>query len=225
MKSKEYNLYRPQLLQLEQEELRRYAGLKAGTAFPEALLQEAGQTALLFVQPQTVWSVYAYDNQQGIIKGATDYVVPSLQLRRHLGQATQVVVLAATIGDGVEQAATAAFADNRYTLGLLLDAAGTTLVEQAANALGRFLTQRFAGRGFYLTPRFSPGYGDWDLGEQAKIVPLAEAAVIGVTLTTSLMLLPRKSITAVLGLQSAEAVVGPTACELCHLRECTLRQA
>ncbi len=62
-----------------------------------------------------------------------------------------------------------------------------------------------AGDGEYLTPAFSPGYGDWDLRAQAKVLELLQAPKrIGLTLTGSGMLVPEKSITALVGISDRQ---------------------
>jgi cobalamin-dependent methionine synthase I len=47
--------------------------------------------------------------------------------------------------------------------------------------------------------RFSPGYGDWTLDNQPQVLQLAEAERIGITLTESNIMIPRKSVSAVIG--------------------------
>lgn len=110
--------------------------------------------------------------------------------------------MTATAGGAVEQAVTDSFAAGRYAYSLLLDAAGTQAVEQIADEVEREIG-RLAGRmGLIPRWRFSPGYGDWPLAAQREIASLAGCGRIGIVLTESLMLRPRKSITAVVGLGS-----------------------
>lgn len=71
--------------------------------------------------------------------------------------------------------------------------------------------------GLYLKPRFSPGYGDWQLEDQQKILQLLNCEKkIGLTLTDGYMLTPVKSVTAVIGLS-----VDAAACHTNKCRECT----
>ena len=52
-----------------------------------------------------------------------------------------------------------------------------------------------------LYPRFSPGYGDFDLSKQGELVQLMDATRrLGLSLTKGGMLVPLKSITAVIGI-------------------------
>ena len=81
------------------------------------------------------------------------------------------------------------------------------------------LRQWAATEGKYLTGRFSPGYGDWDIAVQ----PLVAAALdtvrkAGLCVTDTNLMTPRKSVTALLGV-SDHPVKGQLAgCGHCVLR-------
>ena len=51
-------------------------------------------------------------------------------------------------------------------------------------------------------PRFSPGYGDFDISFQTKIFEVLQCGKkIGVTLNESLLITPTKSVTAIIGIE------------------------
>jgi cobalamin-dependent methionine synthase I len=54
---------------------------------------------------------------------------------------------------------------------------------------------------FKATPRFSPGYGDWELKANKSLLKLLDAKKIGVKVSPALMLLPQKTVTGVWGLR------------------------
>ena len=58
--------------------------------------------------------------------------------------------------------------------------------------------------GYERTMRFSPGYGEWPLKAQEKLLPLVEADKIGVTLTDTDIMIPRKSVSAIIGWRTCE---------------------
>ena len=77
--------------------------------------------------------------------------------------------------------------------------------------------------------RFSPGYGDCPLTAQRSIVDALNATrLIGLTVTPTSLLMPTKSVTAVIGLFDGEvhdAQSRPT-CNICRMREhCRFRAA
>lgn len=219
------NIFRPILTAIDRSEMKRYAGIKNGQQFPEKIIDEAASLVLTLKSPQTVWSLYPYDCEKGIVGADEKYIIESKSLRKHLANAEQVIFLAATVGEMVEEAASAAFARGEYALGLLIDAAATAAVEQTADALETLLVGKFQGQGLKMTFRFSPGYGDWDLREQAKVVALANAEAIGITLTDSLMLTPRKSITAIIGLcPDSNEEMPAKGCQNCAKLDCEMRK-
>ena len=75
--------------------------------------------------------------------------------------------------------------------------------------------------------RFSPGYGDWPIDQQPELIRLAKAGEIGVSLSSSMMLIPRKSITAIIGLYKEgtrkEQTVHAKGCAACSKLDCPSR--
>jgi len=216
------NLFNPILNNIDRAETKRYAGMGRSIHFPEAIVSEACAIVMLEKHVKTVWVVYEYDCTLGCI--GHDYKIVSTGLLKHLSGSKQVVLMSATVGEDVEIASKKYFEQGEYALGLLIDAAATAAVEQAANALCNMLAGQFENKGITLTSRFSPGYGDWALEEQEQVAPLAHVEAIGVHLTNSKMLIPRKSITAVVGLRTAGANEDKQGCVQCTQKDCTMRR-
>ena len=82
-----------------------------------------------------------------------------------------------------------------------------------------------AERGLFLRPRFSPGYGDFSLEHQREFFRILEVQKkIGVTLTESLLMMPSKSVTAVIGLSEENTHCMLQGCEACGKRDCSFRR-
>ena len=169
------NLFNPILNNIDRTETKRYAGMGRSIHFPESIISEACSIVMLEKHIKTVWTMYEYDCISGCING--DYKIASKELLKHLSCSKRVILMAATVGEGVEVASKKYFEQGEYALGLLIDAAATAAVEQAANALCTMLTAQFINQGITLTARFSPGYGDWSLEEQEKVAPLAHGKI------------------------------------------------
>lgn len=82
------------------------------------------------------------------------------------------------------------------------------------------------GAGEFLTAPFSPGYGDWPLAAQKQVLDLLDAPKrLGLTLTSGGMLVPEKSVTAVVGFSDqAEEHCGQK-CMRCQKTDCPFRAA
>ena len=81
---------------------------------------------------------------------------------------------------------------------VLLDAAGSAAIEAVCDAFCADLAAELAP--WHLTGRFSPGYGDYPLEEQKAVFRLLDVTRrIGVNLTESGLMIPQKSVTALIG--------------------------
>ncbi|HMM22593.1 MAG TPA: methionine synthase [Selenomonadales bacterium] len=210
-------VYHIPLLALSEQETRRYAGLGGSASFPGELVASACGDGLLLAKPRATWKRYAYNRDRQIIHAPSPALISSRDVAAHLQAAVEVAVLAVTIGPQLEKEVTRRFAAGDYTAGLLLDAAGTTAVEQTADEACKYLAGEAARAGLGCTSRYSPGYGDWAVEEQPSVLTLADGAAIGITINESCILSPRKSITAVIGLAPA---AGPTPAGACRSEGC-----
>ena len=105
-----------------------------------------------------------------------------------------------------------------------LDACGSAYVEAGCDAAEREIRSRFPG--MYLTDRFSPGYGDLPLGLQPELLARTDARRrLGVSLTESLLMVPSKSVTAILGISDTPQSARIRGCAYCNLNQtCLLRE-
>lgn len=80
------------------------------------------------------------------------------------------------------------------------------------------------GEGEYPMPPFSPGYGDWDLSHQQEVLDLLNATRrMGLTLTRAGMLVPEKSITALVGVSDRQEESCGQKCMRCKKKDCPFR--
>ena len=78
---------------------------------------------------------------------------------------------------------------------LILDSYGSAAAEAAAEAAEAMIREKISESGLKASPRFSPGYGGWNVAEQKWVFAAVEGEKLGVRLTPGQMLVPRKSIT------------------------------
>ena len=79
--------------------------------------------------------------------------------------------------------------------------------------------------GEYLRPRFSPGYGDFDIHYQEPLMRMLDCAkTIGLTMTDSYMMSPSKSVTAVIGVSRTQERCPVEGCEACSKTDCEYRR-
>ena len=141
-------------------------------------------------------------------------------IARHLAGCGEVVLLAVTLGPDSRALRIRRAGVGDVAAGAASDALASALTEQAADQAEASLREMAAAEGVYLTGRYSPGYGDWPIGVQPRIAALLDTARrIGLCVTDTCLMLPRKSVTAALGV-SREPVTGYRAgCAHCQLRD------
>jgi len=128
--------------------------------------------------------------------------------------ATRIIAAVATLGDRLE-GEVSRLMDADPLLALALDGYGTAALDDLVNrACGRIRADAHAGRQ-RATPPISPGMGGWPLADgQRDLFALVDASAIGVTLTSSSLMLPRKSVSFVVGVGEAVDDSGH-ACDWC----------
>ena len=177
-----------------------------------ALLEKCAVPLLAVATPRAVWLEADVDAlaEAGILRGG--------DVMKHLEGCPQALLLAVTLGPAVDaQIRRAGVGD--IAAGVASDALGSALAEQAAEAAEAELRQWAAKEGKYLTGRFSPGYGDWDIAVQPLVAnALDTVRRAGLCVTDTNLMIPRKSVTAILGV-SDHPVKGKLAgCGHCVLR-------
>ena len=177
------------------------------------------------MQARATWRTFAYDAAAAMLRDA-DRTLPltGRSITRHLVACRRVTVLCVTIGAALEEAAHDAFQAGAYGRGLLLDSAGSAAVEQAADYANGIINAQARQEGWQTAPRFSPGYGDWDLTAQPALLRWGDGHKIGLTATAAFMLQPRKSITALIGWQDRAVTAWRQGCETCTMTDCRMRQ-
>lgn len=213
------------LPEINEQETKRYAGLRTNQEFPDDIVSNACITVQALAKPRGIFQQCYYDPESHDLLCDEPFTIEGEQIRSHLGDAEIAVVMAVTIGSAIEEEIDKLFITKEYTKGLMMDAAATTATEMIADQLNRYIDEMAAKKGYKTTWRFSPGYGDWPLTQQTKLVKAIHADQIGIAITTSLMLVPRKSVTAIIGLKKdAEPSCGPSGCAGCSMGDCASRK-
>ena len=220
-------IYNAQILEISAAETRRYAGLKNAKNFDEKNISAACDEALLLLQVRGIYKIYDYDCQNQIINSAPPFKISGNSIIKHLAGCEKVACLAVTVGENIENEVTKKFDAGEYVSSVLLDAAATAAVEQAADELEKAIAREVSKESFKMRWRFSPGYGDWQLDNQKKFFYVTGAAEIGMALTESLMLVPRKSVTAIIGLEKITSgdknIKQKNSCATCNKIDCPSR--
>ena len=166
-----------------------------------ARLDEAVERCGQVSNPGFAWRAFpVQEGAEGIRLTGTTLVLTGADIQAHLAGARECAVMAATAGLGNERELQRLSALGGLD-GLLFDAAGSVLAEAVADACNAAIVAGAHRRGLYAKWRFSPGYGDLPLALQSGILRVLEAGKrLGLAETDAHLLIPTKSVTALVGL-------------------------
>lgn len=204
----------------------RYMGYKGGTIPQniEELANECEARLLAEITPKFVWRVFDIENAlEGVEVKNTSLVFKGKDIAEHLRGCERCVLLAATLGGGAD-AVIRAYEAGAMEKAVIADCLASAAIEQVCNAAEREIQAQLGVYNF--TWRFSPGYGDFPLDIQGEFLKVLDAGRrIGLSVSESLILLPRKSVTAVMGISKGEISKGRRGCGCCDLNgQCEYRK-
>ena len=187
-------LNNPRQLEISEKEVIRYLGMKEADSQIEAQVRKeisgVYDNATLKASYIRV-PIVVKDNE---VDFGFD-VVKSKSLAINLKDCKEAYIFVATLGILNDRAIEKRFKMDRLS-GAIFDCASTTLIESFCDYVNEYF-----GKENKLRPRFSPGYGDFSIEHQKSILKVLEAYKnVGVTLTESLMMIPSKTVTAVVGI-------------------------
>lgn len=183
------------------------------------------------LQPKFATRRFAVEVHAGGKRPRVDVVGAALELEgtdivRHLEGATGCVLMACTLGARSEQELVRLSAVNPLDA-LVYDAACSALIERVADAVEARIVAEAAECGLQTSWRYSPGYGDLPLSAQPRLLSVLQAyETIGLSVTDTDLLLPTKSVTAVVGLfRGSPPSAASRTCASCGLQDrCAFRK-
>lgn len=200
----------------------RYLG--RGGDMPDARLQDMidGAFKLLDQEDGFRYAAAPFDMEiTGDAVSIAGTAFHSRALAKHLLHCDGVLLFAATLGAGADRLMQR-FAAADISMAAVLQAAAAAELEARADEACAALREKYGAP--YLTGRFSPGYGDLALSANDAILRLTDAPRrIGLSATAQHMLVPTKSITALIGMSKEERCHTEHKCALCTKTDCVFR--
>lgn len=145
-------------------------------------------------------------------------------LARHLAGAEQVVLALTTIGPELEDRASSCMGKDPL-LGIALDGMGNAAVEILGEQVCMRIGKQAEAAGLTASTPLSPGESEWpvEIGHP-QIFSILDPSLVGITLTSGGMMVPKKSISFVVGI--GRDMSRDDYCELCSFNErCRYRRA
>lgn len=202
------------LTELNYNEILMYLGYRGQkiTEDVEIQIKRCISEVMKASEPKLVW------RRLPLIEGGIEGLeLPGQDIRDVLSSCQEVVLVAATIGSKVErllmQREVSDMAD-----AVIMDSCASTAIENVCDNFEFDLRDELNQQGLYLTDRYSPGYGDFPLDIQPRLCAALNAQKrIGLTVSASNIMIPRKSVSAIMGISHDRQQLRKRGCEVCSM--------
>jgi cobalamin-dependent methionine synthase I len=135
-------------------------------------------------------------------------------------EAQEIAVVVCTIGPELEEKVTHYSKSGDVMHGMLLDGIGSSAVDSLCHEAGYIIAGEVSPRGYHISSPITPGMPCLPITEQTWLLELIHSQDIGVSLSSSNMMIPRKSTSMVIGIgHEMETWTQAELCGRCNLRD------
>jgi hypothetical protein len=178
------------------------------------------------LEPAAAYEYYAVSGMNGSqISLEGDKAIRSPLIPAIFPEAKELAVTVITIGPKLEKEVTNYSKRGEALRGMILDGIGSAAVDMLAPEVLRLIAAEVSPRGYEISSPVNPGMPGFPLTEQWNLLELVNTHEIGVSLTSSGVLVPRKSVSMVIGIgpkmtrwTQAEVCARCSLRETCHYR-------
>lgn len=184
-----------------------------------AVAQEVVAEAQALLAPAALYTtlpVRDFRHQRVVLEGGAVFL--GSLVSRALAGATEVDIVVCTIGPALEEYVDTLIATGDVVRAMAFDGAGVAALGEVSRMVVARIRDQAPVRGLGTGMRASPGQEGWLLEQQRVLFGLLPAEEIGVRLTESCLMLPRKSVSFVIGL-GPEMRPDAVTCDFCSKRD------
>jgi hypothetical protein len=178
------------------------------------------------LEPTAAYECYAVSGMNGSqISLEGDKAIHGPLLPAIFPEAKELATMVITIGPKLEKKVTGYSKSGEVLRGVILDGIGSAAVDMLALEALRLIAAEVSSRGYEISSPVNPGMPGFPLTEQWNLLELVNTPEIGVSLSSSGVLIPRKSASMVIGIgpkmtrwTQAEVCARCSLRETCHYR-------
>ncbi len=207
----------------ETEEVLRYLGFGNKKA-DERTFKTIGSCMqeLSVIKPKLVSRTFPLTIDGGVLIGNLN--IESKNLKKHLNGCDRAVLFAATLGTNADFLLERT-SKTDIAKAVIMQACAAVKIESFCDKFQDNTAKQYGKEGYYLKPRYSPGYGDFPIQYQREIIKTLDCQKrIGLSMTGEYMLVPSKSVTAIIGLTKTIEGCVTSKCKNCGLKSCPFRK-
>ena len=191
-----------------------------------SLIDEYVENAYYLIEPSyscVIRDINLVQDSHVVIEG--EIVFESKVIAPLLEQCEKAAVFLVTIGEHLEEMAYQLAEDGLIVQATVLDAIGSVAAEGVADYVQGKIKEIANNQGLVISQRFSPGYCDWDISQQRTVFWAVSGDSMGIHLTDGCLMIPRKSISGVIGIGPRYGnVENYNPCRTCDKHDCQGRR-
>ncbi len=216
-------------IEIDKKQLCHYIGYNDGhklSARISSLIDDYAEHAHYLINPLHSYVIKDVEWARGsisLIEGSV--IFKSRIIARLLERCSQVAIFVVTIGKYLEETTAQLAKDGLILQATVLDAIGSGAVEKVADFVQDRIKDIAEAQGLVTSQRFSPGYCDWNVGQQRMLFYALTGNTLGIRLTGECLMVPQKSISGIIGIGSSiNDVENYNPCKTCTKQDCPGRR-
>lgn len=214
------------LIEIDEKEVLRYLQYKNQEIKDDLseIIKECIKDTKEIINPRFIYRKYKIkklksSNSKGevYLEGA-NLILQSDDVYNLLRECDECILMSATLGLEIEkEIRKLTYTD--LTKGIIIDACATTAIEEVCDIVQDSIEKQLLKKHKYITYRYSPGYGDLPIEKNVDINNILNSQKeIGLTVTSSGIMIPRKSVVALIGVSHKGTNNSKKSCENCNNR-------
>ncbi|MBN2524245.1 MAG: hypothetical protein JXB24_13320 [Bacteroidales bacterium] len=218
----------PDVIKINKREVIRllgYENKKLESHF-DKLVRENIKTAASLVKPRAgfiVKKICGTNRETGTIHLENESLEVGRIIFSQIKNAEYIALFLCTIGSKVELYSKELFHKGDNLEGYIVNLSGSEAAESAAEFVHREIAKLATDDRLKITNRFSPGYCKWNVKEQFKLFCFFPDNCCGISLTSSALMNPIKSVSGLIGIGKDVKFRGYS-CSLCDDEHCIYRR-
>jgi len=161
-------------------------------------------------------------SKKSIFVNDVEFSVGSM-IRAELDGSEKLAFFVCTAGATLSKQAVTLLQGKDPVLGYIYDLFGSAIAEAVGDKIQQMIRDKVQLKGMQITNRYSPGYCHWKVVDQHKLFSLFEDNLCGVSLGSSSLMNPVKSISGVIGI-GHDVHYRNYQCDLCQMKKCAYKK-
>lgn len=207
------------ILKIDKSQVLRYIGYKGQRIdnITNNLIDESMDEILDIIEERYTYKILDISKLNGRVwVKDTSLELPGEDIKLLLKDSQSLILIGVTLGHKVDTMIRY-YEKTSMAKTLILDACASVAIEDLISKLNTKLDNIVSKDNKMLTSRYSPGYGDLSIDIQGTLLDILESRkTIGLSVNSSNILIPRKSITAIIGIMDNQHKKVEISCKNCN---------